>query len=59
EEVIQVLEIFRVSHKHLKCLCCYNILIVIRSFENWWRTVPIELQQKTRKGNEQNKPLLN
>ena len=31
----------------------------MRSFEDWWNTVPIELQQKTRKGDERNKPLLN
>jgi len=33
--------------------------MVMRSFEDWWRTVPIELQQKTRRGDEKNKPLLN
>lgn len=31
----------------------------MRKFEDWWKTVPIDLQQKTRKGDEQNKPLLN
>ena len=31
----------------------------MRSFEDWWRTVPMDLQQKTRRGDEQNKPLLN
>jgi len=46
------------SHKHLKHLLCYKS-IVMRSFEDWWRTVPVELQQKTRKGDEKNKPLLN
>jgi hypothetical protein len=30
-----------------------------RSFENWWATVPEDLRQKTRKGDEGNKPLLN
>ena len=31
----------------------------MRKFEDWWKTIPIDLQQKTRKGDEQNKPLLN
>jgi hypothetical protein len=31
----------------------------MRSFEDWWNTVPIELQQKTRKADERNKALLN
>ena len=30
-----------------------------RSFEDWWRTVPEDLRQKSRKGDEANKPLLN
>lgn len=30
-----------------------------RSFEEWWSTVPLELKQKARKGDEGNKPLLN
>jgi hypothetical protein len=30
-----------------------------RSFESWWATVPEDLRQKTRKGDEGNKPLLN
>ncbi len=30
-----------------------------RSFDDWWKTVPEDLQKKTRKGDEQNKPLLN
>jgi hypothetical protein len=38
---------------------CYNIQINMRNFEDWWKTVPIDLQQKTRKGDEQNRPLLN
>ena len=29
-----------------------------RSFESWWATVPEGLRQKTRKGDEGNKPLL-
>jgi hypothetical protein len=47
------------GYKHLKYLWCYTPLIVMRSFEDWWRTVPMDLQQKTRRGDEQNKPLLN
>jgi hypothetical protein len=31
----------------------------MRSFNDWWKTVPADLQQKSRKGDEQNKPLLN
>jgi hypothetical protein len=50
--MIWVLDIFWISHKHLKCLLRYNTLIVMRSFEDWWRAVPVELQQKTRKGDE-------
>jgi hypothetical protein len=30
-----------------------------RTFEDWWKTVPGDLRQKTRKGDEGNKPLLN
>ena len=30
-----------------------------RSFEDWWKTVPGDLQAKSRKGDEGNKPLLN
>ena len=30
-----------------------------RSYESWWATVPEDLRQKTRKGDEGNKPLLN
>jgi hypothetical protein len=31
----------------------------MRSFNDWWKTVPVDLQQKSRNGDEQNKPLLN
>jgi hypothetical protein len=30
-----------------------------RKFEEWWNTVPADLRQKARKGDESNKPLLN
>jgi hypothetical protein len=30
-----------------------------RKFEEWWNTVPADLKQKARKGDESNKPLLN
>lgn len=30
-----------------------------RSFNDWWATVPDDLKTKSRKGDEQNKPLLN
>jgi hypothetical protein len=31
----------------------------MRSFNDWWKTVPEDLRNKTRKGDEGNKPLLN
>jgi hypothetical protein len=30
-----------------------------RTYEDWWKTVPDDLKQKARKGDEGNKPLLN
>lgn len=30
-----------------------------RTFEEWWNTVPEDLRTKVRKGDEQNRPLLN
>jgi hypothetical protein len=30
-----------------------------RSFNDWWNSVPSDLKQKARKGDESNKPLLN
>ena len=30
-----------------------------RSFDEWWESVPSDLRQKARKGDEQNKSLLN
>jgi hypothetical protein len=30
-----------------------------RSFDEWWNTVPSDLKDKARKGDESNKPLLN
>ncbi|MBV9177465.1 MAG: hypothetical protein JO327_05375 [Nitrososphaeraceae archaeon] len=30
-----------------------------RSFNDWWTTVPDDLRQKARRGDEANKPLLN
>jgi hypothetical protein len=35
------------------------IVGMVRKFEEWWNTVPADLRQKTRKGDESNKPLLN
>ena len=32
---------------------------MVRTFDDWWKTVPEDLKQKTRKGDEANKPLLN
>ena len=31
----------------------------MRSFNEWWNTIPSDLAQKSRKGDEHNKPLLN
>ena len=30
-----------------------------RTYEEWWKSVPADLQTKARKGDEGNKPLLN
>jgi hypothetical protein len=30
-----------------------------RSFDDWWSTIPSDLKEKTPKGDEANKPLLN
>jgi len=30
-----------------------------RTFEDWWNTIPEDLRNKVRNGDEQNKPLLN
>jgi hypothetical protein len=30
-----------------------------RSYYDWWSTIPADLKEKTRKGDETNKPLLN
>ena len=30
-----------------------------RTYEDWWKTVPVDLKEKARKGDEGNKPLLN
>ena len=32
---------------------------MVRTYEEWWKTVPEDLRKKSRKGDEQNKPLLN
>jgi hypothetical protein len=32
---------------------------MVRTFDDWWRTVPEDLKKKTRAGDEGNKPLLN
>jgi hypothetical protein len=31
----------------------------MRSFSDWWSSIPSDLAQKARKGDENNKPLLN
>ena len=35
------------------------MFFIVRSFNDWWITVPEDLRNKTRKGDEGNKPLLN
>ena len=35
------------------------MFFIVRSFNDWWKTVPEDLRNKTRKGDEGNKPLLN
>lgn len=30
-----------------------------RSFDDWWSTIPSDLKEKVRKGDEANRPLLN
>ena len=30
-----------------------------RSFNDWWTTVPADLKEKARRGDENNKPILN
>lgn len=32
---------------------------MVRTFEEWWNTIPELLRNKVRKGDEDNKPLLN
>jgi hypothetical protein len=32
---------------------------MIRSFDDWWNTIPSDLKEKAHKGDETNKPLLN
>jgi phosphomevalonate kinase len=36
-----------------------QIVGMVRKFDDWWNTVPADLKQKARKGDESNKPLLN
>jgi len=37
----------------------YNLYDTMKSFNNWWRTVPEDLRYKSLKGDKVNKPLLN
>jgi hypothetical protein len=43
----------------LKIYVVYLIHAMQRGFNDWWNTVPSDLQNKARKGDESNKPLLN
>jgi hypothetical protein len=38
---------------------CQVVGCMVRKFDEWWNTVPSDLKQKARKGDESNKPLLN
>jgi hypothetical protein len=34
-------------------------IVLTRSFNEWWNTIPTDLKEKARKGDEAQKPLLN
>ncbi|MGH9950943.1 MAG: hypothetical protein ACRD5J_04900 [Nitrososphaeraceae archaeon] len=34
-------------------------IVMTRSFNEWWSTIPTDLKEKARKGDEARKPLLN
>jgi hypothetical protein len=34
-------------------------MVMTRSFNEWWSTIPADLKEKARKGDEARKPLLN
>jgi hypothetical protein len=34
-------------------------MVMTRSFDDWWNTIPSDLKEKAREGDETNKPLLN
>lgn len=42
-----------------KSTCKSHLVNMVRKFEEWWNSVPVDLRQKSRKGDEANKPLLN
>jgi hypothetical protein len=43
----------------LKIYVVYLVHAMQRSINDWWNTVPSDLQNKARKGDEASKPLLN
>jgi hypothetical protein len=43
----------------LKIYVVYLVHAMQRSFNDWWNTIPSDLQNKARKGDEASKPLLN
>ena len=47
-----------ISIESLKCLSCGS-LVMTRSFNDWWDTIPSQLKEKAWKSDEANKPLLN
>jgi hypothetical protein len=40
-------------------IVCHDSEISMKSFNDWWKTIPEDLRNKSRKGDEANKPLLN
>jgi hypothetical protein len=34
-------------------------MVMTRSFDDWWNTIPSDLKENAREGDETNKPLLN
>jgi hypothetical protein len=49
-----------VCKKHITLIkLVFSFGDMVRKFEEWWNTVPADLKQKARKGDEANKPLLN
>ena len=37
----------------------FHFGLMVRKFDDWWKSVPADLKAKARRGDESNKPLLN